>query len=389
MADDTVSTTPSRRAETRYIVVSLALVLCGAVAALAVSDRVANIYAMYFSYDQFKDLYYDKLGLSNAHSDLFTVITQFIYGVAWIPLTAFIVSWRLNFQKVLTGFIAWIVVYGTAPAAILLMGDDVCFSQSSGDAQKWFIQDQAGNILLYDSGGFTSSGESKKVVTQQICRDYMRQQTGNRPQLLTGSLDQIEFFDSVTGTPKVWYNQGTDGSIQLFDKPGFDPASGEELNRINRDIVLSLQAAHASKARISANTRPHTAPEPTPPSRPTNSASSAPVLLHNGSTVYLVGEGSVRRIYYKQPRQGMLAAGAAPHSLLFEGAVSQTGAWRGSAYIFTKRCGAFPYAVQGYLDPMTGIINLTGAAPRIDANCRVTSVGGSKNDTLIFTPIGD
>src|SRR5690606_3483115 len=204
MADDTVSTTPSRRAETRYIVVSLALVLCGAVAALVVSDRVANIYAMYFSYDQFKDLYYNKLGLSDARSELLTVITQFIYGVAWIPLTAFIVSWRLNLQKVLMGFIAWVVIYGTAPAAILLMGDNVCFSQSSGDAQKWFIQDQAGNILLFDSDGFTSSGESKKVVTQQICRDYMRQQTGNRPQLLTGSLDQIEFFDSVTGTPKVW-----------------------------------------------------------------------------------------------------------------------------------------------------------------------------------------
>src|SRR5690606_2794619 len=148
----------------------------------------------------------------------------------------------------------------------------VCFSQSSGDAQKWFIQDQAGNILLFDSDGFTSSGESKKVVTQQICRDYMRQQTGNRPQLLTGSLDQIEFFDSITGTPKVWYNQGTDGSFQLFDNPGFDPASGEELNRITRDIVLSLPAAHASKARISANTSPHTAPEPTPPSLPSNSA---------------------------------------------------------------------------------------------------------------------
>src|ERR1700747_361114 len=40
---------------------------------------------------------------------------------------------------------------------------------------------------------------------------------------------------------------------------------------------------------------------------------------HNGSVVYLIANGSSREFYYKQPRSGMLEAGARPGSLLFHG----------------------------------------------------------------------
>jgi hypothetical protein len=53
-----------------------------------------------------------------------------------------------------------------------------------------------------------------------------------------------------------------------------------------------------------------------PPSAPTAKRS---YWSHNGSVVYLQADGSSRKFFYHQPRDGMLHAGATPGSLLFEG----------------------------------------------------------------------
>ncbi len=50
------------------------------------------------------------------------------------------------------------------------------------------------------------------------------------------------------------------------------------------------------------------------PAAPTRS-----LWTHNGSVMYLIEEGSRRRIFYREPRTAMLEAGANPDSLLFEG----------------------------------------------------------------------
>lgn len=377
-----------KKSQLKYILIALAAVIIFVLIVLLALDRVSNVYSLYFSHDQFKSLYYDKLGLGLSASEFLTVVTQFVYGVAWIPLTAYLVSWRLDARKLLMGFLGWVVVYGSAPLAMSLLGGDICFDQSSGAAQKWYVEDQVGTISMFDSGGFTSSGVTKKVITEQICRDYLRQQGGNRPKLLTANSDQIEFFDSVTGAPKVWYDKSADGRLQLFDKPGFDPSSGEQLHKITREIVNSLQKttplnATALKKIGNIDSGNSTAPMQL---KDTSSSQSPSLWLHNGSTVYMVRDGSIRRLYYKQPRQGMLDVGATPNALLFDGIVSQEGVWRGSAYIFNRRCGKYPYAVEGLLNSKSGVITLSGATPHVDASCNVQSIGGSKNDTLIFTP---
>jgi hypothetical protein len=102
---------------------------------------------------------------------------------------------------------------------------------------------------------------------------------------------------------------------------------------------------------------------------------------HNGSIVYLVATGSSREFYYKEPRPGMQQAGVRPGSLLFSGqAIS--GQYSGTAFIFNRRCGQFPYQVSGpILDNYERVV-LTGQAPRVGSNCRVV---GYVNDRLEFT----
>jgi hypothetical protein len=102
---------------------------------------------------------------------------------------------------------------------------------------------------------------------------------------------------------------------------------------------------------------------------------------HNGSVVYLIANGFLREFYYKEPRQGMIEAGTRPGALLFRGQ-SNNRRYSGTAFIFDRRCGRFPYQVSGpILDNFNRVV-LTGRAPRVGANCRIE---GYLTDTLEFT----
>jgi len=101
---------------------------------------------------------------------------------------------------------------------------------------------------------------------------------------------------------------------------------------------------------------------------------------HNGSTVYLVMQGRSRKFFYKEPRSGILSAGAKPGSLLFEGeAIGER--FEGTAYLFNSRCGQLPYRVSGPILDNSRRVELRGQAPRTDDNCQIT---GYVNDLLAF-----
>jgi predicted aspartyl protease len=116
--------------------------------------------------------------------------------------------------------------------------------------------------------------------------------------------------------------------------------------------------------------------------QPQAATSSKPTLWeHNGSTVDLIARGTLREYYYKQPRAGMMEAGARPGSLLFQGRTAN-GQYFGTAFIFDRQCGKFPYQVSGpILDNYQRVV-LSGQAPRVGANCQIE---GYWKDTLEFT----
>ena len=101
---------------------------------------------------------------------------------------------------------------------------------------------------------------------------------------------------------------------------------------------------------------------------------------HNGSTVYLVAQGRSRKFFYKQPREGLLIAGARPNELVFSGEVVGE-QYRGVAYRFNSRCGKLPYQVSGPILDNYRRVELRGQAPRVDSNCGVTDY---VDDLLVF-----
>jgi clan AA aspartic protease (TIGR02281 family) len=119
------------------------------------------------------------------------------------------------------------------------------------------------------------------------------------------------------------------------------------------------------------------AESPKPPTTPRN-----PTLWdHNGSVMYLIASGSSREFYYKEPRPGMLEAGARPGSLLFRGQTTN-GQYFGTAFIFDRLCGQLPYQVSGPILNGYDRVVLMGQAPRLGPNCIVNSY---VTDTLEFT----
>jgi hypothetical protein len=94
-------------------------------------------------------------------------------------------------------------------------------------------------------------------------------------------------------------------------------------------------------------------------------ADSEPTLWsHNGSVLYLIAKGTSREFHYKEPRPGMLEAGAYPGALLFRGQ-SINHQYSGTAFIFHSRCGQLSYQVSGPILDGDEHVLLTGRAPQV------------------------
>lgn len=110
-------------------------------------------------------------------------------------------------------------------------------------------------------------------------------------------------------------------------------------------------------------------------------ATKTTLWYHNGSLVSLVADGTVRKFYYKEPREEMRAVGAQPGSLLFRG-TSDNRRYVGTAYIFNERCGQVPYRVSGPILDNYNRVVLRGRAPVVAPNCRIKKY---IDDTLEFS----
>jgi hypothetical protein len=99
----------------------------------------------------------------------------------------------------------------------------------------------------------------------------------------------------------------------------------------------------------------------------------------------LVAEGPARRFYYETPRESLLHEGVTPGTLLFEG-VRYGDTYSGTAYVFSRGCGRWSYAVSGTVSNDDRVVTMAGQAPRLNASCEVV---GYRSDTLVFEYLGE
>ncbi len=120
------------------------------------------------------------------------------------------------------------------------------------------------------------------------------------------------------------------------------------------------------------------------------------IYEHNGSTMEMRVHRGIVEITYLFPRAGLPEA-VEHGTVLFDGAaepvfdgsgnfVRYTYRVSGTAYVFSGRCGAFPYRVRGSFSSDKETLKLFGAAPMIDsATCAVIRYDpDSFNTVLVF-----
>jgi hypothetical protein len=101
---------------------------------------------------------------------------------------------------------------------------------------------------------------------------------------------------------------------------------------------------------------------------------------HNGSTLQLREEGTVRAFRYSEPRAELRKAGVVDGTVLFDGKKNGN-RLSGTAYRFSKGCTAIGYAVEGAVSPNSQNLTLSGRAPKRNSQCKVV---GHFTDVLVF-----
>jgi hypothetical protein len=126
--------------------------------------------------------------------------------------------------------------------SMYFLGRGTYFGHNRGEALKYFAVTPEG-IRFFDSPGFDPKyGIQLKPVKSDMMTKYQRKLLGLKPK----RVDQedpmgIEFFDPITGEPKIWFYINDQGDYELFDGPGIHPTYGLELKPMTANIVQAYK----------------------------------------------------------------------------------------------------------------------------------------------------
>ena len=77
---------------------------------------------------------------------------------------------------------------------------------------------------------FWTNGANGKHKKQRYSK---KEKTAGR---LIATPDSNHFFDTVTGSPRLWYWRGDKGEYEFFECPGFNPRNGQPLMQFTKDV---------------------------------------------------------------------------------------------------------------------------------------------------------
>ena len=90
---------------------------------------------------------------------------------------------------------------------------------------------------------------------------------------------------------------------------------------------------------------------------------------YNNSVMYLVSKDQVREFRYQEPRQALIPFGVTRGMLAFRGVISN-GEYVGTAYTFSRECGALSFPARGPILDNGKRVLLSGPLPKVDASCQ-------------------
>jgi hypothetical protein len=126
---------------------------------------------------------------------------------------------------------------------------------------------------------------------------------------------------------------------------------------------------------------PSTTTTTTTTTETTTTQTNDDVWDHNGSSLTLVREGRSRKFVFKLPREGLREVGVTEGMTAFQG-VRTGNYFEGTAYVFSRVCGAIGYAVKGRASLDDRTVTMRGSAPYVDGQCKAV---GHRDGVLVFS----
>jgi hypothetical protein len=144
-----------------------------------------------------------------------------------------------------------VVAYGVAYFFVMYAASrGQNFRHTAGAAQRWYAITPEG-IRFFDSSGFDPKyGLKLEPVTAELAVNLARAERGQTPsRLVVNKLDDIQFFDTLSGQPRIWYFKNAAGEVELYSQAGHHPAYGDQLRPITREVVSALRQQLEANAK--------------------------------------------------------------------------------------------------------------------------------------------
>jgi hypothetical protein len=124
-----------------------------------------------------------------------------------------------------------------------------------------------------------------------------------------------------------------------------------------------------SKKEIYLKSGPRTPPTFNPPL-----VASGNVWDHNGSRMKEVANGGLHTFFYEEPRDGLIEVGVKRGTIGVR-VTNRNGTYEGTAYVFSRTCGAVPYPIRGSESFDRQRIIMKGPRPYVDPqSCQTVTV---------------
>ena len=183
----------------------------------------------------------------------FWAIAMYTHGLFWLHgVKPSLRLYRSPYGMIIVGYVGifFIAMY---------------FASRDAYAYKWCADTPEG-IRAFDGPGTDPVyGLSlKPCAFDQIVKLRQAEKGFKGPQRIAiNDARQFEFFDPITGKPRVWYNKHPDGRFDFFDQPGKYPGTGEDLIPMDRetsqDVIRIQESDEALRRKGESEARQHDA----------------------------------------------------------------------------------------------------------------------------------
>src|SRR5215475_4166374 len=122
------------------------------------------------------------------------------------------------------------------------------FDLGTGRPIVWFYKNKNGEIELFSLMGFhPETGDELEPVSNEIAELWKAQATDRKARDARRTPERVDPntyppFDPKTGEARIWFHKSAGGDYEFYNRPGFDPQSGETLIIITRDVLDEWKA---------------------------------------------------------------------------------------------------------------------------------------------------